>query len=139
MAFFTGLVFFYALAWLVSLFFPDLLAGYAVKGTIAASAMFILVGISHFAKPEKLLAMLPESWPYRKAMNYVSGAAEILLGAGLLFENTRLYAAWGLLALLVAVFPANISVAIRKKDLYSISRLFFQPVYMVWIWFMVIR
>lgn len=135
MAFFIGLLVVYALVWLVS--FTGISAALNdpyIRGAIAAAIMFILVGFSHFSKPEKLLAMIPESWPYRKAMNYISGAAEMLLGIGLLFAETRVPAGWGLIALMVCVFPANISVAIRKPNAYNISRLFFQPIYIAWVY-----
>ena len=70
-------------------------------------------------------------------MNYLSGATEILLGIGVPFAETRTIAAIGLLFLLVAIFPANIYVAKKKPNLYNISRLFFQPVYMLWVWWFV--
>jgi uncharacterized membrane protein len=109
------------------------------KGAFALTAMFVLVGISHFAKREKLEAMIPASWPYRRAMNYISGAAEIILGILVLFPATRELAAYGLLLLLIAIFPANIYVARVKPNLYNISRLFFQPVYMLWVWYFCLR
>ncbi|WP_207514954.1 DoxX family protein [Longitalea luteola] len=140
MAFMTGLIAFFGIAFLISLisggaWLPTL----SDKGAFALTAMFVLVGISHFVKPEKLVAMIPPQWPYRNAMNYISGAAEIVLGILLLFNSTRTLAAYGLLLLLVAVFPANIYVSTVKPDFYNISRLFFQPVYMAWIWYFCLR
>lgn len=140
MAFMIGLIAFFGIGFLISLmsggaWLPTL----ADKGAFALTAMFVLVGISHFAKPEKLMAMIPPNWPYRNAMNYVSGAAEIILGILLLFDATRTLAAYGLLLLLVAVFPANIYVSSVKPDLYNVSRLFFQPVYMAWVWYFCLR
>lgn len=140
MAFFIGLVMMYTLVWLVSLTgISTPLRDPAMRGVVAAAIMFVLVGISHFAKPDKLLGMIPANWPYREAMNYVSGAAEILLGIGLLFQPTRTLSAWGLIVLLVCVFPVNISVAISKPNAYNISRLFFQPVYIAWIYWFCLR
>jgi uncharacterized membrane protein len=135
MAFFIGLIVFFGLGFLI-----DLISGGAWlhslndKGAFALTMMFVLVGISHFAKRDKLEAMIPPHWPYRRAMNYISGAAEIILGVLVLFPATRAVGAYGLLLLLIAVFPANIFVARSKPTLYNISRLFFQPVYMVWVW-----
>ncbi|HEX6428401.1 MAG TPA: hypothetical protein VF008_11970 [Niastella sp.] len=136
MAFLLGLISFLGIGFLISLvsggaWLPTL----ADKGAFALTAMFVLVGISHFAKREKLEAMIPANWPYRRALNYISGAAEIILGSLLLFDATRTWAAIGLLLLLIAVFPANIYVARAKPNLYNISRLFFQPVYMLWVWY----
>jgi uncharacterized membrane protein len=136
MAFFIGLLFFFGLGFLI-----DWISGGAWlnalndKGIFATTMMFVLVGISHFAKRDKLEAMIPVNWPYRRAMNYISGAAEIVLGILLVFPATRLMAAVGLLLLLIAVFPANIYVARKKPNAYNISRLFFQPVYMAWVWY----
>jgi uncharacterized membrane protein len=140
MAFMTGLIAFFGIGLLIGLvsggaWLPTL----ADKGAFALTAMFVLVGISHFAKPEKLVAMIPPNWPCRNAMNYVSGAAEITLGILLLFNATRPLAAYGLLLLLVAVFPANIYVSVVNPNIYNVSRLFFQPVYMAWVWYFCLR
>jgi uncharacterized membrane protein len=136
MAFLIGLLSFFGLSFLISwisggAWLPTL----ADKGAFALTVMFVIVGISHFAKREKLEAMIPANWPYRRAMNYISGAAEIILGILLLFPATRELAAYGLLLLLIAVFPANIYMARVKPNLYNTSRLFFQPVYMLWVWY----
>lgn len=134
MAFFIGLCFFFLLSLLASRLFPgSYYDSYAKMAAIAAAAMFILVGISHFAKPEKLEKMLEGLTRYKREANYLSGALEILLGAGLLFPATRWYAALGLCVLMVLVFPANINVARQHASLYNVSRLFFQPVYILWL------
>ena len=140
MAFLIGLISFFGLGFLISLlsggsWLPTL----NDKGAFALTMMFVLVGISHFAKRDKLEAMIPPHWPYRRAMNYLSGAAEIILGILVLFAATRIWAAYGLLLLLIAVFPANIFVARTKPNFYNVSRLFFQPVYMLWIWYFCLR
>ncbi len=139
MAFLAGLISIYTLLWLLSFFVHGPLEVSHLRGAIATAAMFILIGISHFAKREKVAAMIPEGWPYRRAMNYISGAAEMILGAGVLFAQTRMPAAIGLLLLLVAIFPANIHVAKKWPTAYNISRLFFQPIYMVWVWWFCLR
>jgi len=136
MAFLIGLLFFFGVGFLVDLISGGTwMAALNDKGVFATTAMFVLVGISHFAKREKLEAMIPAHWPYRRALNYISGAAEIILGILLVFDATRTIAALGLLLLLTAVFPANIYVARIKPNFYNISRLFFQPVYMAWVWY----
>jgi uncharacterized membrane protein len=140
MAFLIGLLSFLGLGFLI-----DWLSGGAWmpqlsdKGVFALTAMFLLIGVSHFAKRDRIEAMIPPHWPYRRAMNYVSGAAEIVLGVLLVFAATRTLAAVGLLLLLIAVFPANLFVARSKPSLYTISRLFFQPVYMLWVWYFCLR
>ena len=140
MAFLLGILSFFGISLLISwLSGGAWLSSLNDKGAFAAMMMFVLVGISHFAKAEKIEAMIPPHWPYRHAMNYISGSAEIILGILLLFPATRTWAAYGLLLLLLAVFPANIYVANAKPNLYNISRLFFQPVYMWWVWYFCIR
>lgn len=134
MAFFGGLCFFFLLSFLVSRLFPALSPGsYAAMAAVAAAVMFILVGVSHFAKPEKLEKMLEGLTEHKRAVNYLSGAVEIVLGIGLLFPATRWYAAIGLCLLMVVVFPANVNVARHHASFYNVSRLFFQPVYILWL------
>lgn len=140
MAFLTGLLFFFGIgfmvAWLSGGAWLPLMTD---KGIFALTVMFVLVGISHFVKRDKLEAMIPSHWPYRRAMNYISGAVEIILGVLLLISSMQMIAAYGLLLLLIAVFPANIYVARAKPNFYNISRLFFQPVYMAWVWYFCLR
>jgi len=69
---------------------------------------------SHFLAPAISLDMMPAWSPLKAAANLLSGAAEITGGIGLLFPSLRRTAAWGLIALLVAVFPANVHVATPK-------------------------
>ncbi len=135
MAFLLGLISVYVLLWIISLFIPA--ASFAdpiFRGALATSVMFFIIGLSHFLKPAKLEAMIPENWPYKRTMNYISGAAEIAGGIGLLFQQTRFVAACCLIILLICILPANINVAFKKKNFYSISRPFFQPLYIAWIW-----
>ncbi|GAB4016488.1 DoxX family protein [Spirosoma koreense] len=111
---------------------------------LAATAMFVLIGLSHLRKPEQLIYMVPEFLPNARLLVLVSGVGELILGLGLLTPETRVPAAWGLILMLIAVFPANINVAVNKlpppgglpaKPWYVWSRLLFQPVYILWIWY----
>lgn len=69
---------------------------------------FVLAGMFHFVRPEPYLAIMPPWIPRAAALVAVSGATEILGGLGVCFRPTRVAAGWGLIALLVGVFPANI-------------------------------
>jgi uncharacterized membrane protein len=69
---------------------------------------FIFAGIAHFVSPAVYLPMMPPYLPWPMALIYLSGAAEIAGGAGLFVPRLRRAAAWGLIALLLAVFPANL-------------------------------
>lgn len=81
------------------------------RGLLAAG--MILVGVRHFTHPDGFVAIVPGYLPWPLALVYVSGFFEVLGGAGLLIPATRRWAAWGLVALYVAVFPANVNMAIH--------------------------
>jgi len=76
-----------------------------------------LAGINHFVSPATYVGMMPAVLPAPLALVYISGVAEIACGLGLLPRATRKLAAWSLIALLVAVFPANINMAINELPL----------------------
>ncbi len=74
-----------------------------------ALAIFMVgVGVLHFVQPRPFERIVPKYLPAPRALVYISGFFEILGGLGLLIPATRMYAAWGLIALYIAVFPANI-------------------------------
>ena len=79
------------------------------------AVFFVAAGLNHFRSPEVYLGMMPPWLPWPDAMNAISGAAEVLGGIGLLVPTTRRAAGWGLIALLVTVFPANVHVALQGK------------------------
>lgn len=76
-------------------------------------ALFITTGVLHFISPKFYEAIIPESWPYKKEMVQVSGVAELAGGIGVLVPSTRRLAGKGLIALLLAVYPANINMAVN--------------------------
>ncbi len=67
---------------------------------------------------------MPDYIPYHLAMVYISGAAEIVGGLGILFENTQSWAGWGLILLLIAVFPANINMTVESIQKSGYTSLF---------------
>lgn len=72
-------------------------------------AIFMVgIGALHFVRPKPFVRIVPKYLPAPLALVYISGAFEILGGIGLLIPQTRVGAAWGLIALYLAVFPANI-------------------------------
>ena len=75
------------------------------------SSAYIYVGIRHFIDPDFFTAIMPDYLPLHKEAVFVSGIFEILLGGMLLFPKSRKVAGWGLIFLLIAVFPANIYLA----------------------------
>jgi uncharacterized membrane protein len=102
---------------------------------------FLVAGANHFRSPEIYLGMMPPWLPWPEALNYISGAVEMLGGIGLLWVPVRRLAGWGLIALLIAVFPANIYVATQGQmsglDVSPLTlwlRLPFQAVFIAWVW-----
>ena len=75
------------------------------------AAMMVASGVMHFIFPDKLIKIVPDWLPSPRLLVLVSGFFEIAGGAGLLPKQTRRAAAWGLVALYVAVFPANVNMA----------------------------
>lgn len=71
------------------------------------------IGVLHFVAPEGFVKIVPKALPAPLALVYFSGACEIAGGLGLLVERTRRLASWGLVALYVSVFPANINMAVN--------------------------
>ena len=78
---------------------------------LVLAALFVAAGGAHFRTPEPFVKIVPPFLPSPYVLVYVSGIFEILGGLGILVPATRLIAAWGLIALLLAVFPANIYMA----------------------------
>ncbi len=79
------------------------------------AVVYMAAGINHFIRPNTYLALMPPYIPAHGLMVMLSGIAEIVLGAGLLFPATRSLSAWGLILLLIAVFPANVHMAVASR------------------------
>jgi uncharacterized membrane protein len=100
------------------------------------------VGIMHFATPNPFVKIVPSSLPHPLLLVYISGFFEIAGGIGLMVPRVRQAAAWGLILLFIAVFPANINMAINQIDLPGIpdssilrwGRLPLQAVLIAWAW-----
>jgi uncharacterized membrane protein len=73
--------------------------------------LYVVAGALHFVVPELYVQIVPPVLPAPLALVYLSGLAEIAVGIGLLVPRTRRYAAWATVAVLVAVFPANVYMA----------------------------
>lgn len=82
---------------------------------IIFAAFFIYAGYSHYKKAWFFYKITPPLLqPYKKTINVIVGVAEVMGGIGLLIPQTRSIAAWGIIALLIAVFPANIYMLTSK-------------------------
>ncbi len=109
---------------------------------IVIGVVFILGGILHFTASETELKLIPPFLPLRREALYITGAFESLGGLGLFVPNAKIrrLSAWGLVALLVIIFPANVYQAVTNMQLggfmntrvYQWGRLPFQAVFILW-------
>ena len=83
--------------------------------------LFIGAGVLHFIRPKPYLAMMPPWIPFHKEAVAVSGLAEIAGGVALFTDRTARFGCWWLIALLVAVFPANIHMAINPDQIRGLD------------------
>jgi uncharacterized membrane protein len=98
----------------------------------------------HFIKPRFYLQMMPEWLPAHEAMNYLSGAAEVVGGLALMSPDPKIRRAggWFTLLILAAVYPANINMALNADQFPDVpggqaalmARLPFQAVFAAWVW-----
>lgn len=104
---------------------------------IIMATFYMFAGVSHFRKPAFFLAITPKWVPLPEKVNVLIGAVEIALGILVLFTSTRTVAAWGIIVLLVLVFPANVyhfQKAMRKKKavILTLIRLPLQALLIYW-------
>ena len=88
--------------------------GIEIGSIIIMCIFYVGVGVKHFTNPMWFIKIVPPILPYKLLLVYISGFFEILFGIMLLFPITRYIAAWGLILLLIAVFPANIYLAMTN-------------------------
>lgn len=102
--------------------------------------LYILAGLNHFRVPRLYARMIPPSYPNPPLLNKLSGAAEVVLGIALCIPALSPFAAWGIIALLIAVFPANLFMYTNEKAGMNLpkwlllARLPFQLVLILWAW-----
>ena len=82
---------------------------------------YVWIGCQHFINPSFFLKIVPPYLPFHLELVYLSGGFEILFGLGLIFKKTRFYASWGLVFLLIAVYPANIYLAFNELPQEAIN------------------
>jgi len=104
-------------------------------------ALFVTAGVFHFLKPEPFERLVPAFLPWPRVLVYVSGVAEIVGGLALLAPQLRTFAGIWLIALLVAVFPANLNMALGPEraglgiaPVWLWLRLPGQLVLIAWVW-----
>lgn len=108
---------------------------------------FVAAGTMHFLRPAAYLHMMPPHLPYHLLLVYLSGLGEIAGGVGVLVPRLRRIAGYGLIFLLIAVFPANIHMAVNHispsgvilPDWLLWLRLPLQALLIAWVWFCALR
>ena len=113
--------------------------GVAKAARSAFAALFILGGVGHFVATDVYLRIMPPYLPYHRALVLLSGAFEVALGVLLLVPAASRLAAWGLIALLVAVFPANVFMfqhgeRLPLPPMLLLLRLPLQGALILWAW-----
>lgn len=109
---------------------------------VLIAIIFVAAGVLHFLKPAPFIRIVPPWLPAPALLVAISGACEIMGGIGVLLPVTRVAAGWGLVALLVAVFPANVQMladaharhASRAWELALVARLPLQAWLIWWVW-----
>ncbi|GAC1535682.1 MAG: DoxX family protein [Myxococcales bacterium] len=89
--------------------------GASGAGLRALALLFVSAGVLHFLRPDGFIRIVPRFLPAPRALVFASGACEVIFGLGLLLQRTRAAAGLGLVALLVAVFPANIQMLVDAR------------------------
>jgi uncharacterized membrane protein len=103
-------------------------------------ALFVLAGLNHFLQPRFYLAMMPDYLPAHRTLVAASGYAEISFGALAFAPRAHRLTRWGLIALLLAVFPANLHMALHPERFRRVSpvllwlRLPLQALLVSWVW-----
>jgi uncharacterized membrane protein len=114
------------------------------RSRTALAGFFAFAGAMHFAIPRSYEAMVPPGIPAKEAVA-ISGVAEIAGGVAVLHPTSRRLGRWWLLALLLAVFPANVHMAVNPEQIRGLDlekvprwalwmRLPLQPLAMLWVW-----
>ncbi len=111
-----------------------------MAGKVVLAALFVVAGIMHFLTPAPFLRIVPPTLPWPAALVALSGAGEIAGGVGILLSRTRRSAAFGLILLLIVVFPANIYMVVAHTSFPGIAvwllwlRLPTQFLLIAWVW-----
>jgi uncharacterized membrane protein len=106
------------------------------------AGVFVAAGLAHFVAPQFYRPMMPPWLPAHDLLILLSGIGEVAGGIGLMIPRVRVAAAYGLIALLIAVFPANIQMLINAiadgaPGLFQAGlwlRLPLQLVLIRWVW-----
>ena len=114
-------------------------------GRLLLGGFFLVAGAMHFLKPRPYVAIVPDALPRKREIVFASGVAELAGGAGVLIPTTRRLAGWWLIATLLAIFPANVNMAVNAERYRVVPepllwlRLPLQGALIAWVWRAVLR
>ena len=115
-----------------------------ILGLYLMAGFYLFGGINHFRTPEFYLPLIPDYLPTPDLLNLLAGIAEIVLAIGLLIPNTRKWAAWGVIAMLLAFIPSHVyfiqlgscipDVLCAAEWMGWVRLLLIQPLLIAWAW-----
>lgn len=107
---------------------------------LVLAAFFVAAGVNHFVNPGFYVRIMPPYLPAHLELVYLSGIFEVLGGIAVLWPGLRSLAGWGLVLLLLAVYPANLHMALHPELFPEMSaaalyaRLPLQFVFIAWVY-----
>jgi uncharacterized membrane protein len=116
-----------------------------MRRRLPVALFFLGAGVMHFVKPRAYEAIVPDALPAHREIVYASGVAEIAGALGVLPARSARWAGWFLIATLVAVFPANVNMAINAERFRAVPkallwiRLPIQAALIAWVWSAALR
>ncbi|TWU07410.1 DoxX family protein [Allorhodopirellula heiligendammensis] len=116
-----------------------------VSSIVLLVILFVAAGVNHFVSPEVYLKIMPDYLHWQRSLVYVSGFFEIVGGLGMAIPRLRRAAGCGVIALLIAVFPANVDMVVNSDQFRSIpywalvARLPLQGLLIAWVWWATVR
>jgi uncharacterized membrane protein len=109
---------------------------------VFAGPVMTFAGAMHFVKPHWYMRIMPDYLPAHRELVYASGVAEMAGALGTMHPRTRSAAGWLLIATLIAIFPANVDMAVRAEEFSDVpggrpallARLPLQGLFVYWVW-----
>ena len=111
-----------------------------MRRRLPVALFFLAAGAMHFVKPRPYETIVPDALPAHREIVYLSGVAEIAGGLAMLHRRSARLAGWWLIAVLIAVFPANVNMAVNAERFRAIPeallwvRLPLQALLIAWVW-----
>ncbi len=125
-------------------------SNWQLAGQIAMSAMLIFTAIGHFVFTEGMMAMIPDMFPFKRALVYFTGILEILFAIGLLTPKIKMQTGWTLILFFIGILPANIKASMENINYqtgeldgngldYLWFRIPLQLLFIFWVYFTTIK